>query len=558
MGAIIQAILDYLNDLWASAVRGWNEFWFKPADPTALAVVRVGTGLVLLYVHLTCTAQLLKFVGPNAWIDRQAARELKALSTRHELSEQNRGVLMKSSAQLSDLASKQRPGEFTAGWDEQARASLLRVANEAKEIAKGTTLDEETRVRLNRLSQELRQVTSGLAANDPDRMNLTSRSRDFEIIATYQPHGLDNDPDWRDEWVNNWMVPSIYYFVQDPTAIWVIHGVFLAAILCLTLGLFSRVACVLCWIGHLGYINRGIIIWFGMDTIIVMLLLYMMFGPTGATLSLDRFFQRLRLARRKRGAKLALLDDGGPRPSWAANAVIRMIQIHVCIIYFCAGAAKLQGTSWWNGTAVWMTFVTYEFVLFDMTWLAKVDWLWQLVSGLGVLFTIAFEVGFPFLIWNRRLRPLLLTAGVVMHEGISIFMGLGSFGAIMLTALMAFVSPVTLRWVIDVLFKGKSGYRFTYDPSEPAQLSAAEWVWAADSWKQVTLLDSHEHASAQGGSVIRPDGAILHGLSGFWTLVKALRPLWILWPAALFVFLRLRTGEYTSSRPAEARVSKAV
>ena len=42
----------------------------------------------------------------------------------------------------------------------------------------------------------------------------------------------------------------------------------------------------------------------------------------------------------------------------------------MCVIYFFAGARKLSGTTWWDGTAMWLSLANYEYQTIDMTWLA--------------------------------------------------------------------------------------------------------------------------------------------------------------------------------------------
>src|SRR5207253_5211662 len=49
--------------------RAWNRFWFSPADPLPLGVIRVFTGLVILYLHRINSLDLLSLVGPNGWLN---------------------------------------------------------------------------------------------------------------------------------------------------------------------------------------------------------------------------------------------------------------------------------------------------------------------------------------------------------------------------------------------------------------------------------------------------------------------------------------------------------
>lgn len=241
-----------------------------------------------------------------------------------------------------------------------------------------------------------------------------------------------------DRWVNGWWGQSIWFYLEHPGMVWAAYALFLTALVCFTLGFWSRTAALIAWIGHLSYLHRGFITWDGMDSQLAMLLLYLMFGPIGATLSIDRSRKNL--------------PRSGPEPSWSANVIIRMIQVHMGIIYLCAGLAKLQGARWWDGTAVWMSMVLPEYVVLDLSWLAQGgDWLCLLVSNLGVAMTLIFEISFIFLIWNPTLRPWILLMGVFMHVGIGLIIGLESFGAAMLTGCLAFVAPSAVHRVVEWL-----------------------------------------------------------------------------------------------------------
>ncbi len=50
----------------------WNRFWFQPTDPTTLGLMRVITGLIVLYVHLVYCFDLQSFFGKHAWLDLAA------------------------------------------------------------------------------------------------------------------------------------------------------------------------------------------------------------------------------------------------------------------------------------------------------------------------------------------------------------------------------------------------------------------------------------------------------------------------------------------------------
>ena len=52
-----------------SLAEGWDAFWFTPADPTLLGLLRVLTGLMLLYTHAVWGLALDDFFGPTAWLE---------------------------------------------------------------------------------------------------------------------------------------------------------------------------------------------------------------------------------------------------------------------------------------------------------------------------------------------------------------------------------------------------------------------------------------------------------------------------------------------------------
>src|SRR5262249_27642590 len=87
---------------------------------------------------------------------------------------------------------------------------------------------------------------------------------------------------------------SIFFHLEDETAIWAVHLSILAAMFLFTVGLWTRVTGVLSWIGALQYVERAQVILFGMDTMIILGLFYLMIGPAGAALSLDHWLAQRR------------------------------------------------------------------------------------------------------------------------------------------------------------------------------------------------------------------------------------------------------------------------
>jgi Vitamin K-dependent gamma-carboxylase len=245
----------------------------------------------------------------------------------------------------------------------------------------------------------------------------------------------------------SWLGASSWFSIQNPLAIWIVHSLFLIAIFCFAIGFLSRMTSILVWIGHVSFVVRAHGAWYGLDSVLAMLTFYLMFGPTGKALAVDVWLEQAANVRSRKGPSLRRQT---PVRSWSANLVVRLIQVHMCIIYLCAGLAKLQGETWWNGTAIWCVMMTSDVVPFDLHWLGYLNNL-----GLALIFetataaTLIIEITFAFLVWNRLLRPLVLLAALLLHLGIGALMGLGAFSAAMLTGCLAFVSPDLIRRAVS-------------------------------------------------------------------------------------------------------------
>ncbi len=244
---------------------------------------------------------------------------------------------------------------------------------------------------------------------------------------------------------------SVWYHLTDPTAMLALHGLILVAMAMFTAGCCTRVTSVLTWVGALSYIQRSQVTLFGMDTMMNILLIYLMLGPSGGALSVDRLIARWWAGRRARKAGRPAPPWEPPAPSRSAGFALRLIQIHFCFIYLASGLSKLLGSTWWGGTALWLTWANYEFAPFQyklyqdlLIWLADHRLVLEFVMSGAVLFTLVLEIGLPFMIWVPQLRWAMIVGAVLLHTGIAVTMGLTTFGLLMLCMLLAFVPVETV------------------------------------------------------------------------------------------------------------------
>jgi hypothetical protein len=352
---------------------------------------------------------------------------------------------------------------------------------------------------------------------------------------------------------------SIWYHVTDPTWMMVIHSGVLIMMFLFTIGFCTRVTAILSWLGALSYIQRSPVTVFGMDAMMNILIFYLMIAPSGAALSVDRLIARYWATRRALRRHSPVPMNLQPEPRVSANLALRLLQVHFCFIYLASGLSKLQGQAWWTGNAVWGTMAVYEYSPMAMApyhallvFLSKHRWLWEAVMSGGVAFTLMTEISLPFLIWNRKLRWVMITMAIMLHTGIAMVMGLRTFSLIMLIMLMAFVPEETVQALVKRLGRGLSRFRLGINDHLRGQVRAASIIRAFDAWDQVEILD---HASARkppqveetGASakahlpahlrvdpapspgerleLVTPEGQILTGYELFERLTRSVRPL---------------------------------
>jgi hypothetical protein len=341
----------------------WNRFWFTPADPTVLGLIRIYVGLLVLYSHLAYTSDLQEMLGPDAWIDQQAICESRRQAT--------------PAGEHDDWSGLQSP--------------LSRAA------AVETLRDRSTSVP--------RQLPAG---------------GNFE---------------W-----------SLWDDVTGPNSMAVVHAIVLLILFFFMIGFCTPVTSVLAWLAVVSYIQRTPATVDGFDTMINLAMIYLVIGQSGAALSVDRAISRYLNRRRALRERRPASQDLGPTPQVASNIAIRLFQVHLCVIYLVAGLSKLRGDAWWNGTAIWLTLASPELSMircgpfYDcLRFLCRHRWLWELVMSGGAALTLAVEISFPYLVWNRSLRWIMVSLAALLHAAIALLMGLTMFSLAMLALLLAFV-----------------------------------------------------------------------------------------------------------------------
>jgi hypothetical protein len=177
-------------------------------------------------------------------------------------------------------------------------------------------------------------------------------------------------------------------------------------------------------------------IWDGGDNIIHLVLVYAMFADVGAWFSLDA---------KRRAARPAEPSMWSRVLGMAHNTALLAFAVQISLVYGIAGLYKVQGEVWQDGTALYHALRGGQYV-----WPGFAELVYQnaVVVTLLSYATVAFQVGFPFLLFlNRYSRWLVVVLGLTFHLGIALFLGLITFSLFMASVDLALISDDEYRAV---------------------------------------------------------------------------------------------------------------
>ncbi|MEU0444080.1 HTTM domain-containing protein [Streptomyces tendae] len=267
----------------------------------------------------------------------------------------------------------------------------------------------------------------------------------------------------------------------------VVYALAVLSSVLLLLGWRTRTMSVLFMVGVLSLQNRSVFMGDGGDNVIHLMSIYLVLTRCGQVWSLDARRARRAAAARARGERavdrvgpvlwcvcgfllLTVTLAGGfdgdwfvPALLWSVwvalglwwavgrgaegsqprilldvvtnivhNGALVVIMAEACLIYATAGWYKIQGSRWQDGTAVYYPLHLDYF----SPWPALSDAL--AANGTMVMLitygTVAVQVAFPFTLFNRRVKNVLLAAMMIEHAVIAVTLGLPFFSLAMIAA----------------------------------------------------------------------------------------------------------------------------
>ena len=218
-----------------------------------------------------------------------------------------------------------------------------------------------------------------------------------------------------------WLLSLFDHFgLSEKAILFSVWAVLLISGLAVMAGLFCRESAVLAWFLHLCSVKGSSLLSYGVDNFMTIGLFYLMISPLPDRFSLDWRWRKV-----------------PPKPAELLGFFRRVLQIHLCLIYFFSGLTKCLGGGWWNGSNLWRILIRPPFNSFSPELLIK----WKALFPIGGIAICVLETGYPFLIWGRKTGRIWLVGICAMHLMIGLAMGMYLFALVMIILNLAAFGP---------------------------------------------------------------------------------------------------------------------
>jgi multisubunit Na+/H+ antiporter MnhG subunit len=263
-----------------------------------------------------------------------------------------------------------------------------------------------------------------------------------DLYEFFGEQGIEpQQPHWDYEW-------GIFNISTSDTAVVVGWALLLLAAIALTIGWHSRLAAVVVFVLIQSFMQRERWVMNGGDALMSVEAMFLALSSCGAALSLDQ---------RRRAGSFWSAQCRAPWP-------LRLLQVQMSLIYLVNVQAKLAGKSWLDGSAA--SYAWRAWPLFPAP-----DWLTSnaLLVNAATWGTILIELAIAILVWNRRCRPWVLGAGVMLHVAIMITIAVGFHSLAIFVLYLAFVPWQTAKRLPEKLKRPAQRAKPDSEPVNPAQ-----------------------------------------------------------------------------------------
>ncbi|MCA9173480.1 MAG: hypothetical protein KDB14_03255 [Planctomycetales bacterium] len=252
----MNAALRGVASWWGHCEDQWHRFWFTPAEPHTLALMRLLAGGMLFYTHLVWALDLRAFFGPDAWLPTETGAAWSRFSWTPMWHIRSMPLLW-----MVHLAGMAVIGMAAVGWHTRVTSKLawlVALAYVHRQHGALFGLDQ-----VNVMMAMYLAIGAGGDAYSVDRWlarrrgepappprvstNIAVRLLQLQLCVIYLFGGIGKaqGPSW---WQGTavWMAAASYEY-QSLDMTWLVHYPMLVATLCHITTLWEAFYCALVW-----------------------------------------------------------------------------------------------------------------------------------------------------------------------------------------------------------------------------------------------------------------------------------------------------------------------
>lgn len=198
----------------------------------------------------------------------------------------------------------------------------------------------------------------------------------------------------------NWFIAHFYFF----------YSLYVVLILLFLFGVGKQLTALLLYIFMEILYDFNWIVLNGGDNLFEFVLLYFIFIDSYSRFSLKPLNYK--------NSKVARFSN------FISNLAGYSICIHLCVAYFMSAIFKIHSDEWFHGVGIYYSLVTERF--------NGTPWNFFFIQSgwfviLATYATMAIELAFPFLIWFKKTRSVMIVLAIALHLGIALFTMLYAF-----------------------------------------------------------------------------------------------------------------------------------
>jgi hypothetical protein len=177
-----------------------------------------------------------------------------------------------------------------------------------------------------------------------------------------------------------------------------------------------------------------------------------------------------------------LLGRNGRRvPGVGANVALRLLQVHLAVVFVTSGLHKLQFGEWWAGVALWYPLhPPFQTTPASARLHASDAEFYLGMLSVAAYLAMAWQLGFPFFAWRRRWRPVLVGGALVGWLATALLFRLPLLGPALFIASLSYLLPDEWRWLISwparLVPRWRTAAGPAVQPKAPTAVSRSEGI----------------------------------------------------------------------------------